>query len=395
MPNQVQSDSLQNLRSQLEETTRELTKIELERDRLREECLEKDKRINEYEEKIVQYRTQIRQQQWTPAGDGSHGTVVDTTLQARIKDLEQSLADQDRDLIAKDVSLKTLEEDKDKAELKAETLETKLTEKEQQLNNLKTEVEECNKSIADLQLKLTKSNSQVEEGKKSISDLNQKFTEVKTQADAQKVFLDKRYKDTQKLYDDQQLKKQTLEEKLGELKKQSDIDKENAFTKGMKKAEENWKAKINDLEEKIRRKEDEYATLLTKYQVLQKKEKENDKVALDNKTDLEEEQKENKRLTEKVQGLEEECQKAALDATRQLDAKDKQIQEITTVKQEKEQIAVNLEKNVIELKQQLMESKLALEQMTAQKSELEDELTDLKGTVRNSILQNELCNPLL
>ena len=131
-------------------TTRELTKIELEKDRLREECLEKDKRINEYKDKIVQYRTKISQRQRTPSRStsyGSHRTVVYITLSARIKELEQALSDQARDLVAKDVSLKTLEEDKDKAEFKVETLETKLTEKEQQLNNLKTKVEECNKSI--------------------------------------------------------------------------------------------------------------------------------------------------------------------------------------------------------------------------------------------------------
>ena len=375
--------------------TRQLTKIELERDRLKEEILEKDKRVNEYENKIAQYRTQIRQQQWTPStGDSSQGTVVDITAQARVKELEQDLADKTRDLLAKDVSLKTLEEDKDKAELEAETLKTKLLEKEEQVNNLKKVVEEHKKSIANLQLELTKANSQVEEGKKSILDLNQKLTEVKSQADGQKAILDKRFRDAQKLYDDQQLEKQTLEEKLGKLKQQSDIDKKNYFTKGMKKAEEVWKASKDDLEAEIRRKEDEYAALLMKFEVLQEQKKEKDEEAIDIKAGLEMKQKENKRLTEKVQTLEEECQKSALDATRQLDAKEKQIQEITTVKDEKELVAANLEKNVIKLQQQLMEAKFALEQMTTQKSELEDELTDLKGTVRNTIFQNEVCNSL-
>ena len=395
MPNQVQSDSPQQFHSHLEQVAQELSKMELERDRLRGELLEKDKRINEYEEKIVQYRTQIRQQQWTSSpGGGSHGTVLDITVQARIKELEQAFADQARDLVAKDVSLKTLEEDKDKAELKAETLETKLTEKEQQLNNLKTKVEECNKSIADLQLDLINANSQVEEGKKSISDLNQKFTEFKAQANAQRALLEKRHKDDQKLYDDEQLEKQILKEELGKLKKLSEIDKKNAFTKGMKKAEEVWKANVDDLEAKIRRKEDEYATLLMKFEVFQELKTKKDEEALDIKTVLEKEKEDNKRLAEEVQMLEEEYHKAELDATRQLDDKEKQIQEITTVIDEKEQLAFNLEKNVILLQQQLMETKLALEQMTTKTTELEDELTDLKGKVRNIIFQIELCNPL-
>ena len=165
---------------------------------MKEEILEKDKRISEYEEKIVQYKTQIRQQQWTPPG-----TVMDTTLQARIKNLEQTLGDQDRDLLAKDVSLKTLEKDKDKAELKAETLETKLMEKEQQLQDLKTKVEECNKSIAELQLELTK------KGKKSISGLRLKLTEVKTQADAH---MDKCHRDT---HNDQEVS--ALEQQLKKI----------------------------------------------------------------------------------------------------------------------------------------------------------------------------------
>ena len=313
MPNEVQSDSPHQFHSQLEQVTRQLTKIELERDRLKEEILEKDKRVNEYEDKIVQYRTQIRQQQWTPStGDSSQGTVMDITAQARIKELEQYLADQTRDLLAKDVSLKTLEEDKDKADLKAETLKTKLTEKEEQLNNSKTKVEECNKSIANLQLELTKANSQVGEGKKSISDFNQKLTELKTQSDAQIAILNKRYKDTQKLYDDQQLEKQILEEELGKLKHQSDIDKMNAFTKGMKKAEEVWKTRSGDLEMKIRKKEDEYATLLVKFEVLQERKKEKDGEALDINTALEKEQEENKRLIKEVQRLKEECQHVSI-----------------------------------------------------------------------------------
>ena len=384
MPNQVQSDSPHQFHSHLEQVTQELAKIELERDRLRGELHEKDKRINEYEERIVLYKTQTRQQQWTPStGDGSHGTIMDITAEARVKELEQDLADQTRDLLSKEVSLKTLEEDKDKAELKAETLETKLLEKEEQLNNLKKVVEEHKKSIANLQLELTKADSQVEEGKKSILDLNQKLIEVKIQADAQKALLDKRFRDAQKLYDHQQLEKKTLEEKLGKLKQQSEIDKKNAFTKEMKKAEEVWKTNRDDLEMKIRRKEEEYATLLTKFVVLQEQKKEKDEEAIDIKTGLETEQKENKRLTEEFERLVEECQKAALDATRQLDAKEKQIQEIITVKDEKEQIADNLGKNVVELQQQLMETKHALEQMSTKSTELEVELTDLKEMVRN------------
>ena len=382
MPNQVQSDSPQQLHSQLEQVTQKLAKIELERDRLKEEIVEKDKRINEYEDKIVQFKTQIRQQQWTPStGDGSHRTVVDITAEARIKELEQALADQTRDLLAKEVSLKTLEEDKDKPELKGETLETKLTEKEEQLNNLKTKVEECDKSIADLQLELTKANSQVEEGKKSLSDLRRKLTEVQTQADAQKAILDKRYRDAQNLYDDQQLEKQRLEKELAELKQQSDIDKDNAFNKGLKKAEKIWKANVDDLEATIRKKVNDNADLLTRYELLQKKKEE--KEGLNIKSALEKEQEENKRLIEKVQRLEEECQKAILDATRQLDAIEKQIQEITTVKDEKEQIADNLGKNIVELQEQLMKIKRALEQMTTKSTELEVELTDLKEKVRN------------
>ena len=46
--------------------------------------------------------------------------------------------------------------------------------------------------------------------------------------------------------------------------------------------------------------------------------------------------------------------RTALDATKQLDAKEKQIQETTNVKDEKEQIADNLEKNMLQLQQQLM-----------------------------------------
>ena len=313
MPNQVQSDSPHQFHSQLEQVTRQLTKIELERDRLKEEILEKDKRVNEYEEKIVQYRTQIRQQQWTAStGDGRQGTVMDITAQARVKELEEDLADQTRDLLAKDVSLKTLEEDKDKAELKAETLETKLKEKEEQVNNLKTNIEEHNQSIVGLQLELTKANSQVEEGKKSTLDFKQKFTELKTQADARIALLDKRFRDTQKFYDDQQLEKQILEEELGKLKKQSEIDKKNAFNKGMKKTEAVWKTYSDDLEMKIRMKEDEYATLLIRFDVLQEQKKETDMEALDIKTDFEKEQEENKRLIKEVQRLEEECQHVSI-----------------------------------------------------------------------------------
>ena len=313
MPNQVQSDSPHQFHTQLEQVTRDLNKTELERNRLKKEILEKDKRINEYEERIVQYRTQIRQQQWTSStGNGSLGTVLDITAQARVKELEQDLADQTRDLLAKDVSLKTLEEDKDKAELKAETLEMKLLEKEKQVNNLKTKVEECNRSISDLQLELTKANSEIEERKKSISDLNQKLTKVKTQANAQTTILENRHRNNQKLFADQQLEKQRLEEKLIKLKKQSDIDKNNSFTKGLKKAEEIWKASRDDLEAEIRRKENEYAALLTKFEVLQEQKKETDMEALDIKTDLEKEQEENKRLIKEVQRLEEECQHVSI-----------------------------------------------------------------------------------
>ena len=381
MPNQVQSDSPQQFHCRLEQVTQLLSKIELERDRLRGELLEKDKRINEYEEKIVQYKTQIRQQQWTPAGGGSHGTVVDITVQARIKELELALADQDRDLLAKDVSLKTLEEDKDKAELKAETLETKLTEKEEQLNKLKTKVEECNKSITDLQLELTKANKQIEEGKKSISDFRLNLTEVKTQA-SQAAFLEKRFKDAEKCCYDQQLEKETLEKELAELKEQSEFDKNNAFTNGMKKAKDDCKAEIDDLEMKIRRKEDEYATLQTTYQVLQEQKKKKDEEFLDVKTGLEMKQKENKMLTEDVQRLEKESEKAALDASSQLVTKEKQIQEITD---EKEQIAANLNKNILQLQQQLKETKLEVKQLTEKNTELAD--LNLKGMVSNNLFQ--------
>ena len=376
MPNQVQSDSPHQLHSHL--------KIELERDRLKDELHEKDKRINEYEERIVQYKTQIRHQQLTPpTGDGSHVTVVDITPQARIKELEQTLADQARELLAKDVSLKTLEEDKDKAELKAETLETKLTEKEQQLNNLESKLEERAQSIADLHLELTEANSKVEEGKKSISDVRQKLTEVKSHADAQIALLEKRHRDDQKLYDDQQLEKQTLEEELVKLRKQSDIDKGNAFNKGMKKAEKVWKANVDDLEATIRKKENDNANLQTRYEVLQKKKEEKEKEALNIKTYLEEEQEENKRLIEKVQRLEEECQKAAVDASGQLVAKEKQIQEI---KDEKELVAANLKKTVLQLQQMLKDTKLELKQMTEKNTELEAKLDDLKleGMVRDN-----------
>ena len=386
MPNQVQSGSPHQFHTQLEQVTRDL-KIELERDRLKEEILEKDKRINEYEDKIVQFKTQIRQQQWTPStGDGSQGTVVDITAQARIKELEQALADQDRDLIAKEVSLKTLEVDKDKAELKAETLETKLTEKEEQLNNSKIKVEECNQSIADLRVELTKANSQVEEGKKSISDIKQELTKVKTEADAQTTLLENRHRDNQKLYADQQLEKQRLEKELAELKQQSDIDKGNAFNKGMKKAEKIWKANVDDLEAKIIEKENDNADLLTRYKLLQKKKEEKEEEGLNIKSALEKEQEENKWLIEEVKRLEKECQKAAVDASGQLVVKEKQIQEI---KDEKELIAANLEKNNLQLQQQLTETKLEVKQVTDKNTELEAELAELKlkEIVRNNTFQ--------
>ena len=81
--------------------------------------------------------------------------------------------------------------------------------------------------------------------------------------------------------------------------------------------------------------------------------------------------------------------RTALDATKQLDAKEKQIQETTTAKDEKEQVAANLEKNMLQLQQQLTETKLEVKQVTEKNTELEAELADLKlkETVRNNTFQ--------
>ena len=65
------------------------------------------------------------------------------------------------------------------------------------------------------------------------------------------------------------------------------------------------------------------------------------------------------------------------------------IQETTTVKDEKEQVVANLEKNILQLQQQLMEIKLEVKQVTEKNTELEAELAELKlkEMVRNNTFQ--------
>ena len=65
------------------------------------------------------------------------------------------------------------------------------------------------------------------------------------------------------------------------------------------------------------------------------------------------------------------------------------IQETTTVKDEKEQVVANLEKNILQLQQQLMEIKLEVKQVTEKNTELEVELAELKlkEMVRNNTFQ--------
>ena len=321
-----------------------LTRIELENNRLKDELREKERRLVEYTEMIAQCQTQIKLQQVNYATDFREQTVVDISTQNRMKELEKAIADRERDLLTKDTTLKTMKKDKDEAELRAETLETELAESVKQLN---VQAEEL----------------------KRLSTLQQDLTAAK----ANKAIAEKRYKETQKLCDDEQTEKQRLQEELSRVKTELEFEKKAAHAQGKKESEKDWKAKIDDLEKIARQMEENYETLQNKCKVLQEKLNKKDEEALDVTTKLLKEQSQNISLNEEIQKLQKENEQTAIGATSRveevekkyltlLDEKEKQIQDI---KEEKAQIATNLE------------------EMTETNAHLVKEITDLKP-VRNA-----------
>ena len=160
----------------MEQLAQELAKVELERDRYKNEVEQKQQRLQEYETEIAQYRTKALY----PGGQHS---LVDYSREIRIKELEDSLTEHKRDLVTKDAKIKQLEDqlDNEKVEMEKErnvmkqSHDTKERELKQNMFKLQNDLDQAKatKSVAEAQLKSIR--KQYDEQRQQLQQINEEF----------------------------------------------------------------------------------------------------------------------------------------------------------------------------------------------------------------------------
>ena len=322
----------------MEQLAQELAKVELERDRYKNEVEQKQQRLQEYETEIAQYRLKALY----PGGQHS---VVDHSHEIRIKELEDSLNEHKRDLVTRDVIIKQLEDqlDNEKAEMKKERNVMKQSHD--------TKERELKQNIAKLQ-----------------NDLDQ--------AKATKSVTETQLKTIRKQYDEQRQQLQQIDEELGRTRKQLELKEES--NQNIEEIRSKLKAEIATLEQTIEKNKEELIQSKTKVKHVQHELDKKSEELSDLHNDLVREKKENKRLEKEVHSLKEENQLNVLRTTTRIVAMEeehkKQFYELTIARDEKTQIAADHEEKIIQLEQQLQDAYNLVEQITQEKANLETEL---------------------
>ena len=317
----------------MEQLAQDLAKVELERDRYKNEVEQKQQRLQEYEEQIAQYKTKALY-------SGGQHSIVDHSHETRIKELEESLTEHKRDLVTKEAKIKQLE---DQLENEKERSVMKQSQD--------TKERELKQNMAKLQ-----------------NDLDQ--------AKAAKSTTEGQLKSVSKQYDEQRQQLQQSVEELGRTRKQLELKEES--NQNIEEIRSKLKAEITALEQTIEKSKIELIQSKTKVKHVQHELHKKSEELSDLQNDLVREKKEIKRLEKEVQSLMVENQQTKLKMITRIDAMEedckKQVYQLTIARDEKTQLAADHEENILQLKQQLKEAHNLIEQLTQEKAELETEL---------------------